>query len=271
MSWWDAFLEIIYPQPPACRLCHRPRTGRRRGVQGELCSACWAAIYGVPLGLIGCPTCARFFSEGRTASSGVAAGGDRSCPECSRQTPLLAGAVATGLYAGRLREAIHRLKYQNERELARPLGHLLARRMLPLLPATEPLLLVPVPLHPRRREERGYNQAELIAQAVARELGSRVRLEPQLLQRRLETEAQTGLGREERLHNLSGAFDVAPQALGRLAGRSVLLIDDVVTTATTARECAAALQAGGSGPVLLGVVAAGRLPETAARPEEENR
>jgi ComF family protein len=110
-----------------------------------------------------------------------------------------------------------------------------------------PAVLVPVPLHPRRLRERGFNQSELLAQALGRRSGLVVA--PEALVRRKETPPQTGLTAAARRSNVSGAFTVRRRS--RVAGRVVVLVDDVVTTGATARACAAALRAAGTTEVRL--------------------
>ncbi|HEY3930483.1 MAG TPA: phosphoribosyltransferase family protein [Candidatus Koribacter sp.] len=115
-------------------------------------------------------------------------------------------------------------------------------------------LIVPVPLHPARRRSRGYNQAELIAKFALRELRDpRLMLAPKVLVRTRFTESQTGFTREQRRHNLHGAFAVPDRA--HLRGRRVLLVDDVLTTGATADECSRILLRAGAEQVLVATVA----------------
>jgi len=141
-----------------------------------------------------------------------------------------------------LREAIHRFKYQNMRGLAEPLGELLASYVVEhSLPAS---VLVPVPLHPARLAERGYNQAALLAREMGRRLDLPV-VENSLLRVRA-TRQQVGLNAEERQANVAGAFACRD---AQLAGQQVLLIDDVYTTGATLTACGAALAAIGAASI----------------------
>ena len=134
-----------------------------------------------------------------------------------------------------MREAIHRLKYSNSQDLAAPLGEMMVSYWQDVhLPAD---VIVPVPLHTRRLRERGYNQASLLA----RELGKGVGL-PVLenaLNRVRDTAPQVDLNTEERKENVHGAFHCPDD---RLAGKRVLLVDDVYTTGATLEACSLALK-----------------------------
>lgn len=142
-------------------------------------------------------------------------------------------------YAGPLREALQAFKFAGRRSLARPLARLLVE-CCPEGPETGVVAIVPVPLAPRRQAERGYNQAALLAEGVG--AAWRVPLRSRWLRRTRATRPQSDLGAAERRANVAGAFVAAPQ----VAGRSVLLIDDVVTTGATLAACAAALRAAGA-------------------------
>jgi len=149
------------------------------------------------------------------------------------------------------RAAIHRLKYDGWWRVADAMA--LALRTCPLLSA--PSVLVPVPLGHRRLRQRGYNQAERLARAVAAHGGHLVRTE--LLRRRRETGTQTKLTPEARRANVVGAFE----ATGMVSGR-VVLVDDVLTTGATLAEAAEALVAAGAGPVEAVTFARARPPAT---------
>ncbi len=143
---------------------------------------------------------------------------------------LLATVTALGAYEGRLAGIIRAFKFGNLPGLGVPLGDRLARRLAAFPPACD--LVVPVPLHWRRRHARGYNQAGILARRIARALGCT--LGSRTLVRRRATAPQTGRSRRHRIVNLRGAFAVRRS----VAGRRVLLVDDVITTGVTARECA---------------------------------
>jgi ComF family protein len=150
-----------------------------------------------------------------------------------------------------LRTVLHALKYARRRRLAARLADaLLAEPAVQAL--LEPdVLLVAVPLHPRRLRERGFNQSELIARAIGRRTGLPVLR--RALVRRHDTPPQAGRTAAERRRNVAGAF--ATRACPALQGRVVILVDDVLTTGATARACATALRRGGAAAVRMLTVA----------------
>ena len=160
------------------------------------------------------------------------------CTLCRRGLRGFDAAYSFGAYEETLRELIHLFKYSRVRPLARPLGAMMASAV----PGDQSFdVVAPVPLHWRRRLERGFNQSELLARAVARRYGLKV---TPAVRRRRSTSAQAGLSNARRRSNVTGAFRVArPEAV---AGRRVLLVDDVLTTGATAAACATALKRAGA-------------------------
>jgi ComF family protein len=150
-----------------------------------------------------------------------------------------------------LRQLVHIFKYGCVKTLARPLADLLARA----LPLDERFdAVVPVPLHWRRRWSRGFNQSALLARALARRSGIPM---IQALRRTRSTAVQAGLSNSSRRQNVVAAFSVrrAGAFAGKLAGRRILLIDDVLTTGATAAACAIALKRAGAAHVAVLTVA----------------
>ncbi len=177
----------------------------------------------------------------------------QACTSCQEARPLFHKATAYGSYDGGLRELIHLLKYDRVEPAANVLGKMLAEAVIKLEVAA-PLVVVPVPLYRSKRRQRGFNQAELIARNALRELAlPRVELMTDVLERHRDTVSQIGLTRSQRNENIRGAFRVAHP--NRVSGRDVLVVDDVLTTGTTASECARVLRKAGAKQVWVATVA----------------
>ncbi len=157
------------------------------------------------------------------------------------------------MYSGPVRAALHALKYRGERRLAQPLGAVLAERWRRAGRGGD--LLTWVPVHPSRRRERGFDQAEELARVVARELSLPVE---RCLERRLRTSALHGLSRDERAGSTAGAFVAVPASRPWLQGCWVVIVDDILTTGATLAGCAAALAEGGAAAVSAMTVARDR-------------
>ncbi len=157
---------------------------------------------------------------------------------------------AAGEYRGGLRNALVKLKYGNGRYLAPWLGRLLAPQLVDI--ARDGAALLPVPLHPKRKKERSYNQSLLLARELARELDAEVLAGA--LVRQSNTPPQVGLTATQRRANVRGAF--AADA-ARLAGRDVVIVDDIVTTGSTVMACARACRRAGAARLFVAAVAHG--------------
>jgi ComF family protein len=146
-----------------------------------------------------------------------------------------------GTYGGALKRAIAVLKYENQPQLARPLGHWLGQAWLksPLATRAKKLTVVPIPLHPTKLQQRGYNQTELIAQSFCEFTG--YKQQPRGLERVRATEAQFGLSMQQREQNLADAFVIGKSLSNPQTASPVLLLDDIYTTGATARSAAQAL------------------------------
>ncbi len=166
------------------------------------------------------------------------------CGLCRRGARGFDAAYSFGFYENELRTLIHLFKYHGIQTLSAPLGKLLALA----LPRERSFdVIVPMPLHWRKRWQRGFNQAELLAREIGRRTHTPVR---NALRRVRYTDSQAGLTSARRRQNVSGAFQASRRAnlfsTQPLEGRSVLLIDDVITTGATAASCARALKRAGA-------------------------
>jgi competence protein ComFC len=221
-KWWNGCLDLLFPAPPRCFFCQRTLSG-----QAQVCLDCLRQISHSEGPL--CRRCGRPLL------------GEGPCLQCAGYNWAFSQARSVGPYSGELRLAIHRFKFHNHRASAR----LLARLMFQSIEAgwwTEVHGLVPVPLHAERLRQRGYNQAELLAYELSL-LSHRPLLK--LLERRFSTPAQSGLSQHQRRQNMRGAFRVVPDRQTQLAGKCLLLVDDVLTTGSTLDACARALRQAG--------------------------
>jgi ComF family protein len=190
------------------------------------------------------------------------------CRACRLAPPPFARAVAYGLYRGRLKDAIHALKYDRLHPAARRLGHMLAAAIAQLAAdAPEGLVVIPVPLHRRKQAQRGFNQARALAvQALASLRKSRpdwrLNLDTGALVRVRATESQADLTPRQRRLNVRAAFRVADKA--QVAGKNVLVIDDIMTTGATARAAALAIRRAGAAAVWVATLARARREGYAA-------
>ena len=179
------------------------------------------------------------------------------CGICRRLKPAYVKAAAYGSYEGGLRDLIHLLKYEHVRPAANVLGRMLAEVIARLAPefGEQAAMVIPVPLHQRKYHERGFNQAEVIAEAALKlkPSGLDLRLATGVLKRTRATLSQTGLSSHQRRENMRGAFEVERSA--EIAGKPILLVDDVFTTGTTISECARVLQRAGATRIWVATVA----------------
>ena len=222
-----ALLDFVYPPHcPACESWQAP------GDREALCGRCIAALR-KPLG----PRCLRCGAPRDSPRQGSGSSGP-DCPNCAgwREVAFSRAVVLTDL-DGPAQSAVHALKFGGIRRLGSLLGRLLATAPETAGALSDLDLLVPVPLHPARQRERGFNQAELIARGAAAALGVPVRGD--LVRRVRPTRQQARLEAADRAGNLAGAFAPAGPAGG--SPGAIGLVDDVLTTGSTLSACAAAL------------------------------
>lgn len=221
----NALIDLLFP--PHCVACHRPG--------GWLCSNCLSDVQ-----VILPPVCRRCGLPANLPHSS-----DRDpyiCEQCQENPQQLDGLLAYAFHGGPLREAIHQFKYEDLRSLAGPLGRLMGEGWTALAPQDLAIdAIVPVPLHPARQRQRGYNQAALLAHSVGARLQHPVI--DDVLVRTKATTPQVGLGVLERQANVQDAFRCSGDGL---SGKQVILIDDVCTTGSTLQSACAALREAGT-------------------------
>ena len=214
--------------PDDCRLCSRPLHGWTRV---PVCPECISSPAALEAEFF-CAVCnTPFVNAFPLDEQGV-------CAACRSGLRGFDSAMCFGSYEGSLRGLIHLFKYSGMKPLSEPLGRLL-ERTLPIDQTFD--AIVPVPLHWRRRWQRGFNQSERLAAFLAKR-----RAIPlfNALERKRATATQAGLASAGRRRNVAGAFILRRGA--EIKGKKLLLIDDVMTTGATARACAAVLKRGGA-------------------------
>jgi ComF family protein len=212
---------LDFALPPRCAGC-----GLIVDEVHSFCPDCWAKVDF--LGETGCTTC----------GMPLEATDAEECGACIAKPPRIRRTRSAVAYDELSRSIAIRLKYGRKVALARTM----ARYMAPLVRSEEEKILVPVPLHRGRLWQRGFNQSALVASELARATG--FRSEPFLLRRVKRTPPLKGMSLRQRRDVVAGAFRVDPSA--ELAGRTVVLVDDVLTTGSTANACAKALQKAGA-------------------------
>ena len=226
----NAVVDFIYP--PNCLIC-------RTFVPGEaaICDKCLSDI-----GLVKGPRCWR---------CGCPGANEPDCANCSGKAYAFQRLITLSDFTEEIRRLVHALKYQGRTRVAAVFGKSLGELVLETCQPFETAVIVPVPLHPSRERERGYNQSGLLASAVATRTGLPVLA--RALRRLVATDSQTKFDLMDREHNVKGAFQVKQP--GIIQNRTVLLVDDVVTTGATANSCTRELLRAGASEVVVTALA----------------
>ncbi|NUN94269.1 MAG: ComF family protein [Verrucomicrobiae bacterium] len=235
---WRAALDLVWPRQ--CQACGETRFCVRFAF---LCDPCFVSA--TRLEPPWCERCGLPFAG--------LAGEGHECPNCRGAKLQFERARSAVRFRGVVRRALHGLKYEKEHFWAPAIEAWFLEGVARHLAGEQIHVVVPVPLHPARERQRGFNQAALLARALARQY--RLPFEPRALERVRATKTQTHLDRAERQENLRCAFRVRRPAV--VANRRVLLVDDVLTTGSTLSECAAVLRAAGATPALVLTLARG--------------
>ncbi|MEM0529722.1 ComF family protein [Zongyangia sp. HA2173] len=211
----ERLLSVLFCK--RCAIC-----GRIIGQEEEICSLCRADLPTIGSNI--CPFCGR----------------DRANCVCEGDEFAFDGAAAPFYYGGKARHLIHQLKFYGQRELTPLLAVFMETRVKEAFPSEQFDLIVPVPMHRSERREREYNHSALLGKELSRRLG--IPLREKAITKVRETKRQRGLPAGERRTNLSGAFSACLPDWAK----TILLVDDVLTTGSTAGECAKALKKAGA-------------------------
>ncbi|HEY1125821.1 MAG TPA: ComF family protein [Sphingobium sp.] len=222
---------LDYALPPRCPAC-----GDIVSASGAFCAPCWQSIDYIADPL--CRTCG-------VELPSQAMGDEAQCGACLADPPPFERARALMRYGEVGRTLAHKLKYSRRVSLARVMAMQMQRILV--MPDDADAILVPVPLHRWRIWSRGFNQAALIGRQLSRSTG--LPLETGLLRRTKNTPPLHSLAPRARQKAVKGAFSLAPEAKARIAGKTVILIDDIWTTGATASACARMLKSGGAARV----------------------
>lgn len=225
---YSKLAELIF-FPSFCELCSSILEFPHEKI---VCHSCMESIK--PPRFSPCLCCGRFFDYW---------GEPHLCSHCLKSPSPFSYHRSCGKYQGKLKDIILLYKYRKFRVLGKDLARLVYR----MVEKDEELwwgieAIVPVPLHPKKHKRRGFNQAEIIAKELAKEKG--VEFIEEALVKIKNTPPQTSLVAKERERNVRGTFHITRRE--RIAGKTVLLVDDVYTTGSTIRECCAVLKKGGA-------------------------
>jgi len=218
----SGLVDMLFPAQ--CPTCGAALTG---GGESPFCSDCLSGVRFTTPPL--CTSCGLPFA--------TADGTDHLCEECILSPPPFSMARSLGVYEGVLLDAIHLFKYHEKISVGEALGQMMAQTSYDSLAIANFSLIIPVPLHPRRLRERGFNQSLVLARQVSKRFS--IPLDFAALRRMVYTEAQVTLSGRQRRTNVRGAFEVTDSP--RIQGHRVVLIDDVYTTGSTAAECSKVL------------------------------
>ncbi len=226
-------MDLIYGKQSKCCLCGRSV------VANEICDFCYEETNDLKRNYSSCQVCGRLLNQGNT------------CYGCKRGPVSFKYVFSVGPYDGMLKDRIYQFKYGGRRDLAKGFSKLMADNISSFCNFREFGLIVPVPLYWKKQSERNYNQSYLLARELANR--TKIPLGKAALIKVNDTPSQTSLNREKRRSNLVDAFRVGN--IGVLAGKRVLLVDDIVTTGSTVSECTRVLLEAGVSEVWVSCIA----------------
>ncbi len=224
----SGLVSLFYPQH--CVICGQ----YLEQSDFDLCKRCWDGL----------PTIGSSYCEKCGAYLGPYTKPAKTCSRCKSELKYLKKVVALFRYKDTAKELIHRLKFDRERHVAYCLANMLASHL-----STDDFIskidfMIPVPLHWKREMHRTFNQSEIICSTLAKKLGLKYRTN--ILVRTKATREQSKLKHRERLNNLKDAFALSLVKKHKIRNKTILLVDDVMTTGATMSECAKVLKKGGA-------------------------
>lgn len=235
---WEALLDLVYPKNIYCMSCGRPIAEH---ALFSLCDSCVRMLSYADA--VCCSRCGRPMNATHPKAL---------CEGCQQEQRHFEAGITCVRYSVRERELVHDFKYHGKAYLGEPLGELMCERLR--YENFREDLIVPVPMYPAKERKRGYNQAALLAKQVARSHGKPCF--PHLLRRTRDTEPMSRLTAEQRRANAATVFCVRGGLEHLVFEKTVLLIDDVFTTGSTADACARVLMAAGATRVFIATFAA---------------
>lgn len=236
---WESFLDIIYPMNIRCAICDAKKEDL---LSHGICKECESRLSFIEPPV--CPKCGKMMLAD-----------DKLCLDCEEADHAFYKGMSIFEFDTEVRSLIHRYKYKGEKYLAIPMIHWMTEGLKKRQWDID--IIVPVPLHLARERQRGFNQANLLAEGLSRNMG--LPLMNKSLLRIKDTPHQTRLGRQERQENLTDAFQVRGRkgSPSNFVGKSILLVDDVYTTGSTAHQCAKVLLDSGASKIYVITLAIG--------------
>jgi len=238
----EMILELAFPTPKMCPLC-----GKYQG-KLQICNECYEIKLKIQKESGQCSRCGTFHRHGVY------------CPTCYNWPEGYIKNTSPFPYQREFEEMLRNFKFNHHGYLASPAAMAIFNELCTnqaLIRDVAQSIIIPVPMSSKRKREKGYNQAEILA----RELGKIMGLEykNKLLIRSIHTPHQTGLSRKERRKNLKKAFSISPSRVKEVENKSIILVDDVITTSTTLQECAKILLNNGAQKIFSVTIAAGKM------------
>lgn len=253
MSFIAGLLDLLFPSLPACPFCGFPQG------QGSLCKGCLERFQEYRQEPV-CFRCGRYFQQQAVVKSMLVMDEAVFCRDCSQGKRHFYVAKAAGPYENELKDAVQKLKYTGRKGLAEHLAGLMYQTLENDWRFFAAQVIAAVPLSPKRLRQRGFNQSDLLAYRLAEKM--KISWLP-ILKKTRETPPQAGLNRAEREENLRDAFQLTEPAV--VKGKTILLVDDVITTGFTLNSVSETLIRGGAATVICIAAAAGRTAVEANR------